>query len=144
MVAGRVALFCALGRLLDVAPVRRGGVVVVPNYLPADLVAALRADACRLRDAGLFRASGLRDNTISRSAPQAYGAEDRLVLAVSPRLGGDRAARARFDAYLDALRAHIEVALDRPGRVPAMPTPPTRSATSAPRTRTAAAARRAR
>jgi hypothetical protein len=108
------AVVTAIG-LLDLSLVRRGGVVVVPKYLPADLVVALRADASRLRDEGLFGASGLRDNTLARTAPQVYGAEDRLVLAISPRLGGDRTTRARFDTQLDSLRVQIEAALDRPG-----------------------------
>jgi hypothetical protein len=90
--------------------------VSVPGWLPNDLVRALRADASALRNAGLFHASGLRDNTLSScDRQQTFGDQDPLVLTMRARLGGDRAARAAFDEHLACLRVELEATLRRPG-----------------------------
>ena len=89
--------------------IRSGRIAVLPNWLPAEDVAALRGDAQSLHRAGHFSADALA----------AYGAEqttkfdaskDRTVL----RLGqwrdkslGDKALRERFGRRMASLRTAL-------------------------------------
>ncbi|KAJ1634399.1 hypothetical protein T492DRAFT_974306 [Pavlovales sp. CCMP2436] len=101
---------------VDFSPIASGGIVVVRNWLPAPLTAALRLDAMELRADGCFRASGLRDRrTTTGAARQAFGNADRLVLNMARGLGGDRIARAALDEHLELLRQNLGVSLRRPG-----------------------------
>lgn len=98
-------------RGLDMTPVARG-CVVSSQLLPLELVAALRADAFALETIGEFTPSGL--SIAARTAShQGFGVADRCVRAVTPDLGGDRAARCEFTRYLDALRDAVGAALGR-------------------------------
>jgi hypothetical protein len=96
--------------------IRSGRIAVLPNWLPAEDVAALRGDAQSLHRAGHFSADALA----------AYGAEqttkfdaskDRTVL----RLGqwrdkslGDKALRERFGRRMASLRTALAAGLERP------------------------------
>lgn len=110
-----LVLFGSSARPIDFSPIVSGGIVVVPNWLPSGLVADLRDDARSIRARGLFRASGLRDNTVAPGAPQAYDERDRLICNITPGLLGNWVARDTFDSFLDQLRRELEVVLGRRG-----------------------------
>lgn len=95
------------------SPIASGEVVVISDWIPPSLAAALRNDARAIRARGLFRASGLRDNAPGTS--QVYDERDRLVCSLAPNLPGDRRVRSALDAQLDELRGQLEGALGRRG-----------------------------
>ena len=94
-------------------PIGRGALMVVSNWLPADLTVALRDDAVALEKAGNFVVSGL-SNT-AKGAKQGFGAADRGVCAINPALGGNREARADFQNRLNGVIDTLKQELDRPG-----------------------------
>jgi len=98
-------------KALDFALISQGGVVAAHAFVPAELVEKMRADALALEDAGEFACSGLSNS--ARGTAQAFGYADRIVRAIRPDLGGDRAARKEFGRYLDALCREAGTALGR-------------------------------
>ncbi|KAG8463609.1 hypothetical protein KFE25_003882 [Diacronema lutheri] len=101
-----VTLFLAAG-MLDFSPICAGGLVVAPGWLPSRLASELRDDARALHARGLFRTSGLRDNTVAVGGPQVYDSRDRLVCNAAPDLPGNRAARDDFERRIDGLRQEL-------------------------------------
>ena len=113
-------LHIAAGALVPpLEPLSRGQLVVVPNWLPADLTAALREDAAGLWEAGLFSAP-TRDTGLKRrnerfvlrgSVWQDYGVgrgAARRRVAETMRAVREACARelGRVDLAVDGARRH--------------------------------------
>ena len=94
----------ALAPPLNLDKLHRGSVVVVRDWLPAELLRDLRADATSLLEAGAFTSSGLSNTAKGGRDGQGFGDQDRSVCAVTPDLEGNRAARAEFAALLEDVR----------------------------------------
>ena len=101
----------------QLAGLTRGEVCVVRDWLPRPLITALRADAVSLHADGAFKSSGLSNQAKGGRAAQAFGESDRSVLALTPKVPGDTAARADFGNRLDALRSQLSASLGRKGLV---------------------------
>lgn len=94
----------------------RGQIVEIRDWLPADLVSALREDARGLQSSGAFVSSGLSNTAKGGRKGQGFDSSDRAVCAVTPTLGGDVAARQAFSQRLTKVQEAL-AARGRPGLV---------------------------
>ncbi|KAL3817002.1 hypothetical protein ACHAXA_010122 [Cyclostephanos tholiformis] len=96
--------------------ISKGGVVVIPNWVPSGLVRALREDARKLFDDGQFQPDGLT-NTALRE--QGFNAKaDRQTFRGGADWDdydvGDGKARMEFALRMGRLREELAITLDRP------------------------------
>ena len=95
-------------------PLLRGGLVVAPNWLPADLTQRLRQDAITLQQGGSFAASGLSNTAKGDKLQQGFNEKaDRSVCAIRQELAGDRESRAEFNKLLEGVRSTLGRELGR-------------------------------
>jgi hypothetical protein len=55
--------------------IERGGVAVIPNWLPSDLITRMRNDAKKLFAEGLFRPDGLTNTALGKPEKQGFTAK---------------------------------------------------------------------
>ena len=96
-----------------ISAIHAGRVAVLENWLPADEVAALRADAAALHRGGSFSENSSTDLRDNRAVLRLGEWNDAAL--------GDGGARARFGARMAALRATLADALGRPRLRAAVP-----------------------
>lgn len=59
----------------NIEEIERGGVVVIPNWLPNDLITRMRNDAKQLFADGLFRPDGLTNTALGKPERQGFSAK---------------------------------------------------------------------
>ena len=95
--------------------IAHGGIHVEPQWIPPELVAALRSDAQQLFAEGLFSPDGLTNTAVSKQK-QGFSSRDRQTFRgdgwASP--AGNRAARIDFADRMLALRKELASGLGRP------------------------------
>mmetsp|Transcript_14515 Transcript_14515/g.22156 ORF Transcript_14515/g.22156 Transcript_14515/m.22156 type:complete len:399 (-) Transcript_14515:291-1487(-) len=108
----------------DMDKIANGGVAVLPNFVPQDLVERMRTDAKQLKKKGAFRPDGLSNYAKGNSDQQGFSkANDRQTFRgigngiqqswyVSDL--GDYQTRLEFDNLLAQLRKQLAADLGRP------------------------------
>jgi hypothetical protein len=95
----------------------RGGVAVIPNFIPKDLVKAMRTDARNLFEAGYFQPDGLTNTALSKKEQGFSGKADRQTF----RGGadwlldvGDYDSRLEFRNIMHKIKDQLASELKRP------------------------------
>ena len=104
----------------DVTKISNGGVAVISNFVPPDLVARMRKDAKELKKQGEFRPDGLTNKALGDSNKQGFTQNaDRQTFRgndqswYNPELG-DYKTRIEFDSLLATVRTQLANDLNRP------------------------------
>mmetsp|Transcript_24386 Transcript_24386/g.51100 ORF Transcript_24386/g.51100 Transcript_24386/m.51100 type:complete len:417 (+) Transcript_24386:111-1361(+) len=101
----------------SIEKIAQGGVAIEHNWLPPDLVSALRDDARYLFESGQFQPDGLTNTARSRSEQGFTSNADRQTFRGGADFSsdvGDAAARARFAQRMNELRVELADKLGRP------------------------------
>lgn len=103
----------------DIHKISRGGVAIVPNWLPPHLLESMRADVHQLFNDGQFRPDGLTNTALGAANAQGFTSKaDRQTFRGGAGWDddnlGDGAARAEFAGRMRDLRGELARGLDRP------------------------------
>lgn len=101
----------------DIRTISRGGVAVIPNWLPPHLIKSMRADARELFEAGQFQPDGLTNTARGRDEQGFTKKADRQTFRGGAGWGsdvGDKVARDEFADRMRRLRGELALGLDRP------------------------------
>lgn len=101
----------------DVQKIANGGVAVVTDFIPPDLVTALKNDARFLFENGEFRPDGLTNTALSNTDQGFSAKADRQTFRGGADWTsdvGDLSARTDFKDRMTQLREQLAVELDRP------------------------------
>jgi Rps23 Pro-64 3,4-dihydroxylase Tpa1-like proline 4-hydroxylase len=108
----------------DVVKIANGGVAVLPEFVPSDLVRRMRIDAQQLKRKGAFRPDGLTNNALGNSNQQGFTqSSDRQTFRGNGSGSqqswfqaelGDYNTRIEFDDLLASLRKQLAADLNRP------------------------------
>jgi len=104
----------------DVAKISNGGVAVISNFVPPDLVERMRKDASELKKQGQFRPDGLTNNALGGSRQQGFTkSADRQTFRGNDQSWynsklGDYQTRLEFDSLLATVRTQLATELNRP------------------------------
>jgi len=101
----------------DVATISRGGVAVIPEFIPPSLVKALQNDARHLFQSGEFQPDGLTNTALSKSKQGFTSRADRQTFrggADWTSNVGDLSARLDFLDRMTTLRNQLALGLGRP------------------------------
>lgn len=99
--------------------IQRGGVAVIPNWLPPHLISSLKQDARSLFASGYFQPDGLTNTAIKSRDGQGFTVKaDRQTYRGGAgwfdRNAGNITARLEFADRMDQLRKELAVGLERP------------------------------
>ena len=90
--------------------IRRGGVCVLPNFIPPEEICALRTSIAALREQGDFYRSGLSNRQLGDT--NEFGASDRLTCTITHEAKAvDRHARWPVEERLEKLRQTLQKTL---------------------------------
>ena len=108
----------------DLSKIANGGVAVLPNFVPQDLVERMRTDAKQLKAKGAFRPDGLSNYAKGDTKQQGFSkANDRQTFRAIDNGSqpswyvaelGDYKTRLQFDDLLAQLRTQLATDLNRP------------------------------
>jgi len=101
----------------DVQTIARGGVAVIPNFLPKDLVTAMRADARNLFEAGTFQPDGLTNTALSKKEQGFSVIADRQTFCGGANWVsdlGDSGTRLEFRDRMNKIKDQLALELNRP------------------------------
>jgi len=99
-----------------------GGVAVIPNWLPPDLVARMRHDVGKLFEDGYFTPDGLTNTAVKKESQGFSKKADRQTFRGGDGWydanAGDFPTRKEFADRMKVLRTELAAGLDRPTLVP--------------------------
>jgi len=103
----------------NIAKIANGGVAVLPNFVPPDLVERLRTDAKTLQKQGHFRPDGLTNDALKKQGftqgadRQTFRSSDNGEQSWFRKDLGDYATRLEFDRLLASVRMQLAADLQR-------------------------------
>jgi len=101
----------------DVQSIDRGGIAVIPDFIPGDLVTSLRKDARFLFENGDFQPDGLTNTAVSKAQQGFTSKADRQTFRGGADWSsdvGNLSARTEFKNRMTELREQLARDLDRP------------------------------
>jgi len=101
----------------DIQTIARGGVAVIPAFLPNDLVTAMRADARNLFETGSFQPDGLTNTALSKTEQGFTGKADRQTFCGGANWLsdlGDYGSRLEFRNKMYKIKDQLALELNRP------------------------------
>jgi len=101
----------------DIQKIARGGVAIIPDFIPDELVSALRKDARFLFNNGDFQPDGLTNTAKSKEQQGFTGKADRQTFRGGADWEsdvGNLTARKEFKNRMTKLREQLAIELDRP------------------------------
>ena len=104
--------------LEDIHKISKGGVAIIPNWLPSNLVTSMRNDARHLFETDQFQPDGLTNTALGRPDQQGFTKRaDRQTFrggAAWDSTVGDTSTRMEFANSMKELRTQLSIELDRP------------------------------
>ena len=102
----------------DIHKISKGGVAIIPNWLPSNLVTSMRNDARHLFETDQFQPDGLTNTALGRPDQQGFTKRaDRQTFrggAGWDSTVGDTSTRMEFANRMKELRTQLSIELDRP------------------------------
>ena len=103
------------GQSLPFSELQTAGFVVVPDFVPAAMVDALRTDVSKLRAAGRFATAGVGESSTNRVDAQVRVCEQAFLFPqFKHQGGGDPDARSTLYATLESLREALIAGCGQP------------------------------
>lgn len=102
----------------DIHKISKGGVAIIPNWLPSNLVTSMRNDARHLFETDQFQPDGLTNTALGKPDQQGFTKKaDRQTFrggAGWDSTVGDTSTRMEFANRMKELRTQLSIELDRP------------------------------
>ena len=98
----------------DIQKISRGGVAVIPNWLPPHLISSMHADAQQLFTSGQFQPDGLTNTALRNQGFTAKADRQTFRGQGWDSNVGDTETRVEFAARMKELRAQLAKELNRP------------------------------
>ena len=102
----------------DIHKISKGGVAIIPNWLPSNLVTSMRNDARHLFETDQFQPDGLTNTALGKPDQQGFTKRaDRQTFrggAGWDSTVGDTSTRMEFANRMKELRTQLSIELDRP------------------------------
>jgi len=102
----------------DIHKISKGGVAIIPNWLPSNLITSMRNDARHLFETDQFQPDGLTNTALGKPDQQGFTKRaDRQTFrggAGWDSTVGDTSTRMEFANRMKELRTQLSIELDRP------------------------------